>query len=362
MLTGRDAGGHSWPNDTTPFDPMPLVDQLERQGEIDPDEATVYLQRLLLACPVDDARSQAIRHVFTLATDRVNADSLTAALCVLTALPNTNCTEDPAMTHDHDHLHDCDGDGNMAFTRRAFLQRNFALAAAPTVPWFVQQGDGLSRPAGLSSIPGVAEEPRFGGGATGRRQRRVEHGHSLLRPAVLRPPAHARVPGPGIQPKRHRLERRRVATGPQNGSGPAPRLAPLKELHDDGEVATIPGCGYPNPNRSHFASMDIWYTVTAIRREATAGWAGISTHPVAEGSNEAAIAIGNNAPSLTDQACPNAFRAAQQFSWTGADIHESLGETYQAMSGEAASTLSLATANPTGFLGAPTWTRRLPPI
>ena len=45
------------------------------------------------------------------------------------------------MPHDHDHLHDCDGDGNLAFTRRAFLQRNFALAAlAPTVPWFVQQG------------------------------------------------------------------------------------------------------------------------------------------------------------------------------------------------------------------------------
>ena len=87
MLTGRDAGGHPWPNDTTPFDPMPLVEQLERQGEINPDEATVYLQRLLLACPVDDARSQAIRHVFTLANDRVNADSLTAALCVLTALP-----------------------------------------------------------------------------------------------------------------------------------------------------------------------------------------------------------------------------------------------------------------------------------
>ena len=78
-----DTPGH----DTTPFDPVPLVEQLDRQGEIDPDEATVYLQRLLLACPVDKARSQAIRQVFTLASNRVNADSLTAALCVLTALP-----------------------------------------------------------------------------------------------------------------------------------------------------------------------------------------------------------------------------------------------------------------------------------
>ena len=78
------------------------------------------------------------------------------------------------MTHDHDHLHDCDGDGNMAFTRRAFLQRNFALAAlAPTVPWFVQQGAMASAaPLGLSSIPGVAEERalvvvQLGGGNDG---------------------------------------------------------------------------------------------------------------------------------------------------------------------------------------------------
>jgi uncharacterized protein (DUF1501 family) len=39
-----------------------------------------------------------------------------------------------------------------------------------------------------------------------------------------------------------------------------PALAPIKDLYDLGKVAVINGVGYPNPNRSHFRSMDIWHT------------------------------------------------------------------------------------------------------
>ncbi len=39
-----------------------------------------------------------------------------------------------------------------------------------------------------------------------------------------------------------------------------PALAPIKTLYDQGKVALINGVGYPNPNRSHFRSMDIWHT------------------------------------------------------------------------------------------------------
>ena len=39
-----------------------------------------------------------------------------------------------------------------------------------------------------------------------------------------------------------------------------PALGPIKELYDQGKVAIILGVGYPNPNRSHFRSMDIWHT------------------------------------------------------------------------------------------------------
>src|SRR5438309_1477542 len=39
-----------------------------------------------------------------------------------------------------------------------------------------------------------------------------------------------------------------------------PGLAPLKALYDEGQLAVVQGVGYPNPNRSHFRSMEIWHT------------------------------------------------------------------------------------------------------
>ena len=53
--------------------------------------------------------------------------------------------------------------------------------------------------------------------------------------------------------------------------GFTPTMAPIKRLWDEGKVAIINGIGYPNPNRSHFRSMDIWHTAEPdkIGRE---GW------------------------------------------------------------------------------------------
>ena len=42
-----------------------------------------------------------------------------------------------------------------------------------------------------------------------------------------------------------------------------PGMQPIKELYDEGKVAIVHGTGYPNPNRSHFRSMDIWHTARA---------------------------------------------------------------------------------------------------
>ena len=42
--------------------------------------------------------------------------------------------------------------------------------------------------------------------------------------------------------------------------GFSPSMAPMKRLWDENNVAIINGIGYPNPNRSHFRSMDIWHT------------------------------------------------------------------------------------------------------
>ena len=53
-----------------------------------------------------------------------------------------------------------------------------------------------------------------------------------------------------------------------------PALAPLKEkFWDTGKMALVHGVGYPNPNRSHFRSMDIWHTCEPDKL-GTEGWLG----------------------------------------------------------------------------------------
>ncbi len=48
-----------------------------------------------------------------------------------------------------------------------------------------------------------------------------------------------------------------------------------KEQFDAGEFAIINGVGYPNPNRSHFASLEIWHRgLQDSKRESGAGWLG----------------------------------------------------------------------------------------
>ena len=50
-----------------------------------------------------------------------------------------------------------------------------------------------------------------------------------------------------------------------------PNLAPVKRLWDQGNFAVINGIGYPNPNRSHFRSRDVWYTAESEKIGAE-GW------------------------------------------------------------------------------------------
>ncbi len=52
-----------------------------------------------------------------------------------------------------------------------------------------------------------------------------------------------------------------------------PSMAPIKPFWDAGKMAVINGVGYPNPNYSHFRSMDIWYTAQPDTI-ATDGWLG----------------------------------------------------------------------------------------
>ncbi|MCC7477070.1 DUF1501 domain-containing protein [bacterium] len=52
-----------------------------------------------------------------------------------------------------------------------------------------------------------------------------------------------------------------------------PALRPVHALWESGELAIVNGVGYPNPNRSHFASMSIWQTGDPGGHESS-GWLG----------------------------------------------------------------------------------------
>jgi uncharacterized protein (DUF1501 family) len=53
-----------------------------------------------------------------------------------------------------------------------------------------------------------------------------------------------------------------------------PNLSALKEIYDQGWMSIINSVGYPNPDRSHFRSMDIWQTASDSNQFLTTGWIG----------------------------------------------------------------------------------------
>ncbi|MBF9238527.1 DUF1501 domain-containing protein [Hymenobacter sp. BT683] len=53
-----------------------------------------------------------------------------------------------------------------------------------------------------------------------------------------------------------------------------PALAGLKGLYDQGQLAILNSVGYPNPDRSHFRSMDIWQSGSGADQSVSTGWLG----------------------------------------------------------------------------------------
>ncbi|MBX3175800.1 MAG: DUF1501 domain-containing protein [Candidatus Hydrogenedentes bacterium] len=51
-------------------------------------------------------------------------------------------------------------------------------------------------------------------------------------------------------------------------------LKPIMPLYDQGQLAVIQGVGYPNPDRSHFRSMEIWHTASDSDEYLGDGWIG----------------------------------------------------------------------------------------
>jgi uncharacterized protein (DUF1501 family) len=59
-----------------------------------------------------------------------------------------------------------------------------------------------------------------------------------------------------------------------NEAGLHPSLTQLKALYDEGNLSILNNVGYPNPDRSHFRSMDIWQTASNSNEVLNSGWLG----------------------------------------------------------------------------------------
>src|ERR1043166_2354506 len=79
-----------------------------------------------------------------------------------------------------------------------------------------------------------------------------------------------------------------------------PGLTAFKHLFDDGHLAVINGCGYPNPNRSHFRSMEIWQTANPSDKYQPHGWLGPYVDHMRRGTSAtatmSAVNIGSELP------------------------------------------------------------------
>lgn len=74
--------------------------------------------------------------------------------------------------------------------------------------------------------------------------------------------------------------RPKISIKPENtlqindSTGLHPNLSGLKSIYDEGHLAIVEGVGYPNPNRSHFRSTEIWHTGSDSKKVEKYGWIG----------------------------------------------------------------------------------------
>jgi uncharacterized protein (DUF1501 family) len=74
-------------------------------------------------------------------------------------------------------------------------------------------------------------------------------------------------------------------------------LGGFKNLYDSGNLAVIQGVGYPNPNRSHFRSTEIWQTASDSNRVEKNGWIGRYFDAACSGADPAVgVTIGSQLP------------------------------------------------------------------
>ncbi len=108
-------------------------------------------------------------------------------------------------------------------------------------------------------------------------------------------------------------------------TGLNPRLTSLKTLFDEGHLSVIQGVGYPNPNRSHFRSTEIWQTASDADRNDSEGWLGRYFDNCCKGAAPTVgVAIGEETPQAFAAKTPTGvtFSRPEQFRWQPSETPE----------------------------------------
>jgi len=106
-----------------------------------------------------------------------------------------------------------------------------------------------------------------------------------------------------------------------NGMGWHPALKNFADIQQNGDMAIIQNVGYPEPNRSHFRSQEIWQTASDSHQYLNSGWLGrfldlhCQDHQPTAGVNLDNIdnlALKGNEPNFITVKDPNRFKTKSE--------------------------------------------------
>lgn len=109
--------------------------------------------------------------------------------------------------------------------------------------------------------------------------------------------------------------------GKSNGMAFHPALKSLAQIQQNGDLTIIQNVGYPEPNRSHFRSQEIWQTGSASNQYINEGWLGrfldlqCKDHTPTAGINIDTIdnlALKGNEPNSITVKDPNRFKSKNE--------------------------------------------------
>lgn len=241
--------------------------------------------------------------------------------------------------------------GAMPHTRRQFLGRMGLVSAAMTLPGFVDRSAFAATDTDwhTKDRPGVPDERvlvvvQLSGGNDG-----------LNCVVPIGEPAYYRG-----RPSLAIAEEDALAIG-VDGLGLNPQMRGIQQMIEAGRAAIVNGVGYPNPNRSHFKSMDIWHSAkTEERHMRGRGWVGNAmdtAYPLDDHGNApdaasmATIALGSDAPMATqgEHVKPVTFQSPETFRWTARDLGANLSDAYDGLH-SASSAPNTEPADPLAFI------------